>query len=130
MDNAPELPRRARVVRVCVRVAHCLGVGLDWLVCLTRGGLRYMLTNLVQCGDMYGLVYSSERVPRCRLEGIDLNLVRFYATNIVLGLEHIHSLGLTEKHFVIDPASTRALRCIVCGGRSPQIVTVAPCDLV
>ena len=75
-----------------------------------------MLSNLVQCGDMYGLVYSSERVPRCRLEGIDLNLVRFYATNIVLGLEHIHSLGTDDLATSSFTARTRrdALQPIHC----------------
>eukprot|EP00750_Incisomonas_marina_P006115 INCI14328.2.p1 GENE.INCI14328.2~~INCI14328.2.p1 ORF type:complete len:691 (-),score=99.74 INCI14328.2:576-2468(-) len=68
----------------------------------------YMLSNLVQCGDMYGLVYSSERVPRCRLEGIDLNLVRFYATNIVLGLEHIHSLGYVFRNLLPESIAVGA----------------------
>jgi len=65
----------------------------------------YLLTDFVRGGDLYSMLYNSDHVPRCRLDGLDLNIVRFYATNIVLALEHIHSLGTQPSAASFERAS-------------------------
>jgi CRP-like cAMP-binding protein len=51
-----------------------------------------MVTEPLNCGDLWSVIY--ETPPYCDNCGIPFSLCAFYATNLVLGLAHIHEKGV------------------------------------
>lgn len=54
-----------------------------------------MVTEPLNCGDLWSVVY--ETPPFCDNCGIPFTLCQFYATNLVLGLAHIHEKGVVFR---------------------------------
>jgi CRP-like cAMP-binding protein len=54
-----------------------------------------MVTEPLNCGDLWSVVY--ETPPFCDNCGIPFSLCAFYATNLILGLSHIHEKGVVFR---------------------------------
>lgn len=57
----------------------------------------YMFLEFVQGGELWSLLYQSEKIKRTRLGGFDVNTVRMYSANILLGISHIHECGFAYR---------------------------------
>ena len=60
----------------------------------------YMLMEFVQGGELWSYIYDAKRghlLPRNPLGGFLLDAVKFYASNVVLALEHMHERNIAYR---------------------------------
>ena len=68
----------------------------------------YMLLELVPGGELFSLLRSEPRIlPQSTMGGLALDFVKFYASNVLTALEHMHSRGvayrdLKPENLIID----------------------------